>query len=128
MAENKSKISKWEWFWLVLTGIIALGGLTLIVLGMIGGLLPVKASDNELLKADEAFQEKMKLSFIWFGVILVLGSALLSTIWLNYFAKKTDKNEERALRRAQRMKIIAASEEAEKPAATEVESTPAKTE
>jgi hypothetical protein len=58
----------------------------------------------------------------------VIGAALIEVISLNYYARKGDIDEERALRRQQRLQVISASAEADKAAATsgavEVNSTP----
>ena len=77
----------------------------------------------------------MHLSYRWFGVILLLVAALIAAIALNGFARKNDTDNERALRRAQRLKIISESEKvtaeqeaaaiAEKEQAKEVEAKPA---
>ena len=105
---SKNKISKGEKVFIVLDGILALGGLVMIVLGFIADFYPGKPEDNWTGQA--AFQNAMHLSYRWFGVILVLVAALIAAIALNGFARKNDTDNERALRRAQRLKIISESE------------------
>ena len=130
---SKNKLSKGEKVFIVLDGILALGGLVMIVLGFIADFYPGKPEDNWTGQA--AFQNAMHLSYRWFGVILLLVAALISAIALNGFARKNDTDNERALRRAQRLKIISESEKvtaeqeaaaiAEKEQAKEVEAKPA---
>jgi uncharacterized membrane protein YbaN (DUF454 family) len=131
--KTKTKMSPWEIFWIALTGVIAVGGLFMIVLGIVGDYLPVLADKNWILEGESGFKSKMHMNYRWFGSILLIGSALISLIYLNYFAKKSDIDEERALRRQQRLSVISASEEATKAQeaakeaeakATEVSSTP----
>ena len=103
------------------------------VLGFIADFYPGKPEDNWTGQA--AFQNAMHLSYRWFGVILLLVAALIAAIALNGFARKNDTDNERALRRAQRLKIISESEKvtaeqeaaaiAEKEQAKEVEAKPA---
>jgi hypothetical protein len=130
---SKNKLSKGEKVFIVLDGILALGGLVMIVLGFIADFYPGKPEDNWTGQA--AFQNAMHLSYRWFGVILLLVAALIAAIALNGFARKNDTDNERALRRAQRLKIISESEKvtaeqeaaaiAEKEQAKEVEAKPA---
>ena len=130
---SKNKLSKGEKVFIVLDGILALGGLVMIVLGFIADFYPGKPEDNWTGQA--AFQNAMHLSYRWFGVILLLVAALIAAIALNGFARKNDTDNERALRRAQRLKIISESEKvtaeqeaaaiAEKKQTKEVEAKPA---
>ena len=105
---SKNKLSKGEKVFIVLDGILALGGLVMIVLGFIADLYPGKTGEN--WTGQDAFQSAMHLSYRWFGVILLLVAALIAVIALNGFARKNDTDNERALRRAQRLKIISESE------------------
>lgn len=123
---SKNKLSKGEKVFIVLDGILALGGLVMIVLGFIADFYPGKPEDNWTGQA--AFQNAMHLSYRWFGVILLLVAALIAAIALNGFARKNDTDNERALRRAQRLKIISESEKvtAEQEAAAIAEKEQAK--
>ena len=105
---SKNKVSKGEKVFIVLDGILALGGLVMIVLGFIADFYPGKPEDNWTGQA--AFQNARHLSYRWFGVILISVAALIAAIALNGFARKNDTDNERALRRAQRLKIISESE------------------
>ena len=127
VVKKKSKISKAEIFWVAIDSIIGLAGLVFVVLGFISAYLPKKSSDN--WTGETAFTDVMHMSYRLFGAVLLLGAAIIAVIFLNFFAKKSDVDSERAERRAQRLKIIAdsdASKEAEKPVeAVEVASEPA---
>lgn len=123
--EKKSKLSAGEIVWTCISGAIAFGGLFMIVLGIVGDYWGVKADDNWILQGETAFKTTMKMSYRWFGVILLLAAALIAVIFLNHYAKKSDVDEERAIRRAQRLQVISQSApEAPAPAAVEVPSTP----
>ena len=126
VVKKKSKISKAEIFWIVIDSIIGLAGLVFVVLGFISAYLPKKSSDN--WTGETAFTDAMHMSYRLFGAVLLLGAAIIAVIFLNFFAKKSDVDSERAERRAQRLKIIAdsdTSKEAEKPVeAVEVTSEP----
>jgi hypothetical protein len=114
-TKNSKKLSKGEIFWTVLTSCLALAGLVMIVLGIVCDYLPGLASKNSILTAETAFVSTMKMSYRWFGVILISGAALIAVIYLNYYAKKSDIDEERALRRQQRLQVISQSADAPAP-------------
>ena len=105
---SKKSISKGEWVFIILDGILGLGGLTMIVLGFCADYFPGKPSDNWTGQSE--FASVMHLSYRWFGVILLLAAAIIAAICLNAFARKNDTDNERALRRAQRLKVISESE------------------
>src|SRR5574344_1745748 len=110
-VEKKSanKIAGAEITWIVISGLIAAAGLAMVILGIIGDYLPIKSSENWILLGEASFKNVMKMNYRWFGVILILGAALISVIYLNIFAKKSDIDEERALRRQQRLQVISQS-------------------
>ncbi len=127
-AETKNKITVGEIVWICISGAIAVAGLTLVIFGIVGDYLPLKSSENWILLGEASFQNVMKMNYRWFGVILILFAAFVSVIFLNYYAKKSDIDEERALRRQQRLQVISQSAEAApapaKAPATEVPATP----
>ena len=128
MAKSVTKISAWEKLWIVIASLFAVAGLTFIVFGIIGSHWAVSYSDNWILTSEVAFTAKIHLSYRWFGTILLLAGAIISVISLNFFEKKSDADQERAERRAQRMKIIQESStptENQTEGAQEVASTPA---
>jgi uncharacterized membrane protein YbaN (DUF454 family) len=129
---RKQKLTTGEILWTAICSLIAFGGLFMVILGIVGDYLPVKASQNWILLGEASFQATMKMNYRWFGVIILLADALIAVIYLNYYAKKSDIDEERALRRQQRLQVISQSADASAPAAptapaTEVKATPVKT-
>jgi len=112
---QKQKLTTGEIIWTTVCSLIAAGALFMVVLGIVGDYLPVKASENWILLGEASFQSTMKMNYRWFGVIVLLADALISVIYLNYYAKKSDIDEERALRRQQRLQVISQSADAPAP-------------
>jgi uncharacterized membrane protein YbaN (DUF454 family) len=112
---QKRKMTIGEIVWTAVCSLIAAGGLFMVILGIVGDYLPVKASENWILLGEASFQSTMKMNYRWFGVLILLADAIISVIYLNYYAKKGDIDEERALRRQQRLQVI--SQSADAPAA-----------
>ena len=129
---KKAKMSKWEIFWTVIESIMGFAGLFLLVLGIIGDNLQILSSDNWILQANLSSKSSTGLTYREWGAILIVAAALLAALTLNHFAKKTDMDEERENRRAQRLQILSASAEADRKAeqerTVEVSSEPAKEE
>ncbi len=123
MAKKNRKVSNWEIFWIVVSGILAVGGLFLLVLGLVGSFIPVLNSENWILSSQSALQAATGLSYIWLGAIILVVDSILACIYLNYFAKRSDLDSERALRRAQRLKVIADSEKVSETPVVEAETT-----
>lgn len=110
-VENKKKarkISVGERIWIVIESIFGVGGLILLVLGIVSDYLPIKYSENPLAKIEQDWLNfsHTQLTFRWLGIIAILIGALLAVITLNHYAKKTDADEERELRRAQRLQVL----------------------
>ncbi len=103
MSKKKMKVSIFEIVWYSLCGLVALWGLTYITLGLIGDLLPVTATENGLAKASEVIRAHFGLGFLGWGMILVGIGAVLAIIVLLLNAKKSDKEVEKAARRAARL-------------------------
>ena len=82
---------------------IALWGLTYIVLGLIGSYINVGAEDNALLNGSQALAKVFGLGFLGWGLILVAIGAVIAVVCLCINAKKTDKEAEKAARRAARL-------------------------
>ncbi len=114
MSKNSTrKIGNWEIFWIVLSGILGIGGLFMLVLGLVGSFLPVLNDENWILLSQASLEAATGLTYVWFGAIVLVLDAIIACIYLNYFAKRSDIDTERAIRRAQRLKIIAESEKVE---------------
>ena len=112
----------------VLAGLIALWGLTYLVLGIVAENLNVMSSENELLKASNTIKKLFGLNFIGWGMILLAVGALLAVIVLAVNAKKTDREFDREARRAARrnrlQSELASPMSAENPNVVDVEAAP----
>ena len=117
MAQKKLKISIFELIWYILTGGIAVWGLTFITLGVI--VRNIKA-DTDLAKADAAWKAAMKTNYFVSGIILLVAGVILAVIVLCIFAKSADREVEKQQRRAARLAAANAAEAAqEQPQPTE---------
>ena len=132
MAETTTKVKKvhskrWHIVWRsiigTLDGALALGGIIMIILGIISDYLPKKNSDN--WTGNAAFEAATGMDYRWFGFILLVAAIALMLIFFNVMAHHNEADKERELRRQERMKVLAASQEASEankaPEAVEVE-------
>ena len=100
----KKKIQGKELAWYIIAGIIALIGLAFVVFGIIGSHFPGKASDNWVVISENAWLKNWsKIGYRYWGIILLGIGAIIAAIALNVFARVGDRDEERALRRRQRL-------------------------
>ena len=120
--KTKRKLSVGETIWTVTESIFGIGGLTLLVLGIVSDYLPSVYSENYLAMAEQAWMSfsHTSLSFRWLGIIAILIGSTLALITLNHYAKKTDADDERELRRAQRLQVLNNSEQEVKEVVSEV--------
>ncbi len=118
MAETTVKTRKvhskrWHIVWrsivCTLDGALALGGIIMIILGIISDYLPKKNSDN--WTGNAAFQAATGMDYRWFGFILIACSVALMFLAFNVMAHHDASDKERELRRQERMKVLAASQE-----------------
>lgn len=118
MAEATVKTRKvhskrWHIVWrsivCTLDGALALGGIIMIILGIISDYLPKKNSDN--WTGNAAFQAATGMDYRWFGFILIACSVALMFLAFNVMAHRDASDKERELRRQERMKVLAASQE-----------------
>ena len=106
------KVTKKEIAWYVIAGVIGVLGLFSLILGIVGEHLPVLASDNWILTSEAAWLSNWShMGYRFWGLILIGAATLLAVICLTLFAKEGDRDQERALRRAQRLGKAKASEE-----------------
>lgn len=119
MAEATVKTRKvhskrWHIVWrsivCTLDGALALGGIIMIILGIISDYLPKKNSDN--WTGNAAFQAATGMDYRWFGFILIACSVALMFLAFNVMAHRDASDKEREQRRQERMKVLAASQEA----------------
>ena len=118
MAETTVKTRKvhskrghiiWRSIVCTLDGALALGGIIMIILGIISDYLPKKNSDN--WTGNAAFQAATGMDYRWFGFILIACSVALMFLAFNVMAHHDASDKERELRRQERMKVLAASQE-----------------
>ena len=110
--KNYHKVSKLEIFWIVIEGGFGLAGFVMLILGLISDYLPVVYSENSIAQAEQGWMNFVhcSMSFRALGVILILIGAVIAVISLNHYAKKSDADEERAIRRAQRLQVLNATD------------------
>ena len=100
---KKLKLSLFEFVVYVISGLLALWGLTYIVLGLFGQYLEVGSDQNVLAQANASFAKVFGLGFFGWGLIILSIGAVIAIICLCINAKKTDKEAEKAARRAARL-------------------------
>lgn len=110
---KKRKIEVAELVLYIIYGVIAVGGITLVTLGMIGEYINV--AHNALREADVKFAEAMKMSFVVFGSLLALLGAVLSAITLAVYGQRAELESDRRARRLQRLALEDAQEATEDP-------------
>lgn len=108
---KKRKINTTELVLYIIFGVVAVGGLVLVTLGMIGEYINVH--HNVLRDADKAFAEAMKMSFVVFGSLLVFVGALAAAITLATFGHRAELESDRRARRLQRLALEDAQEPVE---------------
>ena len=123
--KNKSLVG--EIIAYALAGLIALWGLTYLVLGLIAENINVLSSKNDLLKASNTIKKLFGMGFVGWGLTLIGIGALLAIIVLAANAKKSDREFDREARRAarrSRLQTELASTTAPTEEVIDVESTP----
>lgn len=133
-SKKIKKLTKGEITWISLEGFVAALGLFFVVLGICADyvaphLSPTGEYSNWLLDWQNGFAtwSKTTLSLRWVGVIIILIAVFVALITLNHYAKKSDVNDERALRRAQRLQVLSQSVAVSQPGVVEATSTEPKT-
>ena len=112
MKEKTKKISKKEIVWYSIAGFIGFVGLFFLILGIVGENLPVVYSDNWILYSEPLWLSNWSgMGYRYWGLILFLAGSLLAVICLSVFARETDRDSERASRRAQRLGLEAVKED-----------------
>lgn len=105
MAEKKArKLTGIELAWYIFAGLVALLGIIFIVFAIIGDFIPALAEDNWVLQSEKVWLTSWTpMGYRYWGLTLIGVAAVVAAIALNYFAREGDKDEERAIRRAQRL-------------------------
>lgn len=99
----KKKKSVFEIVWYSLTGLVALWGLTYVVLGIICSLI---ALDSPLAQANNAIVDEFGLGFLYWGLIILVIASVAAIIVLLTFAKKVDRDFEKTQRRSLRRSLL----------------------
>ncbi len=95
---KKLKLSIFEIVWYTLCGLVAIWGITYIILGLLGDALP--GTDNAIAEASNGYAKTFGLGFLGYGLIHVAVAAIASIIVLLLQSKKSDRDIEKAQRRA----------------------------
>ena len=100
----KDKFGTKELVGYAISGVIAMFGLVLVVLGIVERNMNVVPSKNFLMQSDLKVQNALKinLSFWEWGLIFMALGVIIAVIILCIFAKKADREVDRKLRRQQR--------------------------
>lgn len=100
---KKKNISVGELVAYIIFGVIALGGLVLIILHIVSMNLANIA--NDLREANEKFAATMKMDWLLFGSLLVVLAGVLSAIILAVNGQKAEAIAEKKARRQQRLSL-----------------------
>ena len=104
MPKTKNKeLTTFEKLAYPVLGALMLWGLTYTVLGLIADNLQVSLSNNYLKQASNAIAGVFGLGFFGWGLIIFSIGAVLMTIILLVNARNTDRDYEKAQRRAARL-------------------------
>ena len=123
MKKEVRKISGKELTWYIIAGVVALLGLTSLIFGIVGHHLSVSLDNNFIKQAEKV----IVLDFRTWGVIALAGAMVIALITLLVFAKISDRDIEKTIRRQQRIATSNALNDMEiKPAVetVEVDATP----
>jgi len=101
-------VTKKEFAWYVVSGILVFIGVVLIIFDIIGDNIRVSVADNWILTAQNAVIEWSKINMDWraCGIIFFLAGALVAVITLSVFAKGADRIVEKEQRRQARLAAI----------------------
>ena len=104
----KMNVTKKEFAWYVVSGILVFIGVVLIIFDIIGDNIRVSTADNWILTAQNAVIEWSKINMDWraWGIIFFLAGALVAVITLSVFAKGADRIVEKEQRRQARLAAI----------------------
>lgn len=101
---KKAKVSRKEIVGYAISGVIALFGIVLIILGIVERHMDVVPSKNYLLNAEQKVMVALgvKIGFRNWGLIFLALGVIIAMIILCVAAKTADRENDRQLRRQQR--------------------------
>ena len=103
MKKVRKNLNVFEIVWYCLMALLAIWGITYIVLGLVAQNLPTTASDDGLVKINSEFAKTFGLDFFGWGLIILVIAAVSAIVVLLFFAKKVDVKYEKETRRAIRL-------------------------
>lgn len=123
MGKKKLNVSIFEIVWYLLTGAVAIWGIVYIVLGLVAQYYPSTSEKNPLFDVNNRFTSTFGLSFLYWGLIIFGIGVVAAVACLCLTAKTTDREAEKAQRRAARLAAVETPKEEVVDA--KVEETPA---
>lgn len=93
------KVTTKEFIWYAACGLVIFLGLLSVIFGIIGYQMSVPTGMNFI----ETFEEKIKFSLRYLGLILIGCGVAVGIIVLLFNAKKADREVEKKIRREQRI-------------------------
>ena len=103
MKKVRKNLNVFEIVWYCLMALLAIWGITYIVLGLVAQNLPTTASDDGLVRINSEFAQIFGLDFFGWGLIILVIAAVSAIVVLLFFAKKVDVKYEKETRRAIRL-------------------------
>lgn len=103
MPKKKKELTTFEKICYPVCCALILWGLTYTVLGLIADNLPVPSDNNYLKQASDQIARLFGLGFFGWGLIIFSIGVVVATIVLLSYARNTDRDYERAQRRAARL-------------------------
>lgn len=100
---RKKELTTFEKFCYPVCGALMLWGLTYTVLGLIGDNLQVQSSSNYLKQASDTIAKLFGLGFFGWGLIIFSIGVVIAVVVLLVNARSTDRDFEKAQRRAARL-------------------------
>ena len=101
---SKKEFTLFEKICYPVCGALMLWGLTYTVLGLIADNLQVPNDSNYLKQASDEIAKIFGLGFFGWGLIIFSIGAVIATVVLLVYARNTDRDYEKAQRRAARLK------------------------
>ena len=103
MPKKKKELTTFEKACYPVCCALILWGLTYTVLGLIADNLAVPSAQNHLKQASDQIAKLFGLGFFGWGLIIFSIGTVIATIVLLSYARNTDRDYERAQRRAARL-------------------------
>ena len=121
--KNKKKLQLHpaELVWYIICGLLAVWGLTYIVMGLVAENLPLTTDESSFALANKSFADIFGLDWLGWGLIILGIAAIGATVVLLALAGKSDREYEKNTRRAQRLAQLEAEVIKEEESSEKVE-------